>query len=165
MRLQQPAHSRTPLQLLRLLLLPFALTLPLNSGVVFWFDNTVFLDEEERKKRMKRSGSRIKGVENEKNGLSQLFCRSLTFYTRKKCSKIYNSITNGKSRHSKLFYVENYTEQRYKYFRCNWIDWWFWNTLDWKEAFLSVDTNIILLFNTNFKSKLLIFFFWILWYG
>lgn len=87
MRLQQPAHSRTPLQLLRLLLLPFALTLPLKSGVVFWFDNTVFLDEEERKKRTKRSGSRIKGVENKNDGLSQLFCRWFTFYTRKNVQK------------------------------------------------------------------------------
>lgn len=82
MRLQQPAHSRTPLQLLRLLLLPFALTLPLKSGVVFWFDKTVLDEEEKKTKRMKRSGSRIKGIENKNDGLSQLFCRSFAFYTR-----------------------------------------------------------------------------------
>lgn len=36
---------------------------------------------------MKRSGSRIKGIENKKDGLSQLFCRSFTFCTRNNVQK------------------------------------------------------------------------------
>lgn len=54
MRLQHPAHSRIPLQAVKLLLLPFALAPPpLRIVDVFCDDRTVYPENECNRKKMR----------------------------------------------------------------------------------------------------------------